>query len=310
MRKIFIFCCFLFLLFLSSCDENNIVTYKLSIDFPDSSTQSISVLGVNFLMKYVENGTFTMGIDFEIYPDSSIVFVHKGHKVTLTKDYWIGETEVTQDLWQAVMGYNPSYFKGNLQRPVEGISFYEAAIFCNKLSLLLGKEPVYSRSGETDPSKWGGVPKYITDIYEEWSDFSANYQAKGFRLPTEAEWEYAALGGKYSKNYMYSGSNNIYEVAVWNVQTTEAVKTKKPNELYLYDMTGNVMEWCNDYYAAFSDEPQIDPTENDVKKCNKANRVTRGGSFEIIKYRTTQRTYADATVKYPGSIGLRIVIIN
>ena len=160
------------------------------------------------------------------------------HSVTLS-DYYIGETEVTQELWEAVMGSNPSYFSGD-QKPVECVSWDDCKEFITKLNNLTGKN---------------------------------------FRLPTEAEWEYAARGGNKSKGYKYSGSNTISDVAwYWdNSSKTHNVKTKSPNELGIYDMSGNVYEWCEDWYGSYSSGSQTNPTG----PSSGSNRVCRGGSWNF-----------------------------
>ncbi len=199
--------------------------------------QTFNVNGVEFKMIKVEGGTFSMGATSEqgrdAYNDEKPV-----HSVTLS-DYYIGETEVTQELWQAVMGSNPSEFKGNNQRPVESVSWNDFQEFIKKLNRLTGKN---------------------------------------FRLPTEAEWEYAARGGKYSRGYKYSGSNDADEVAWYDDnsgRTTHSVKTKKANELGLYDMSGNVYEWCNDWYGDYQSNSQTNPTgPSKGEYC-----VLRGGSW-------------------------------
>ena len=186
----------------------------------------------------VEGGTFAMGGTAEqgsdTYEDEYPV-----HQVTLS-GYSIGETEVTQELWQAVMGSNPSDFTGNLQRPVECVSWNDCQTFVTKLNQLTG----------------------------------AN-----FRLPTEAEWEYAARGGNKSMGYKYAGSNTIGDVAWYsvNAEDTHAVGTKAPNELGVYDMNGNVYEWCQDWYSGsyYSSSPSINPTG----PASGSNRVNRGGGW-------------------------------
>ena len=160
------------------------------------------------------------------------------HQVTLST-YSIGETEVTQALWVAVMGNNPSKWKGD-NLPVEEVSWEDCQKFIKKLNKLMGRR---------------------------------------FRLPTEAEWEYAARGGNKSRGYKYSGSNSIGDVA-WYKETTNDkgtrdVKTKQANELGLYDMSGNVWEWCQDWYGEYSGGSQTNPTGATTG----SRRVYRGGSW-------------------------------
>ncbi len=200
---------------------------------------------------FVEGGTFQMGSTSGDSDEKPV------HNVSLS-DFYISKYEVTQAEWQEVMGTNPSYFKGN-NNPVENVTWYQAVDFCNKKSVKDGLEPVYSGSGNNMKC-----------------DFSKN----GYRLPTEAEWEYAARGGKKSRGYTYSGSNNIGEVAVYagnNDKSTKAVAGKKPNELGIYDMSGNVWEWCWDWYSSYSSTAQTDP----VGPTSGSYRVRRGGSWYI-----------------------------
>ena len=159
------------------------------------------------------------------------------HSVTLS-DYYIGETEVTQELWTAVMGNNPSYYSGNPKRPVEQVSWNDCQEFIKKLNRLTGKN---------------------------------------FRLPTEAEWEYAARGGKKSLGYKYSGSDIAGVVARYegNSSSTHDVKIKQANELGIYDMSGNVHEWCQDWYGSYSSSSQTNPTG----PSSGSYRVARGGSW-------------------------------
>lgn len=158
------------------------------------------------------------------------------------KPYAVGKTEVTQKLYKAVMGENPSYFKGK-DLPVENTSWFDAIYFCNRLSVMAGLEPVYSVDGETDVSKWSYTPhqhKYIS------GNITQNKVANGYRLPTNEEWEYAAKGGK---DNVYSGSDNLDEVAwyIYNSENkTHPVAQKNANGYGLYDMTGNVWEWVWD----------------------------------------------------------------
>ena len=192
--------------------------------------------GISIEMVRVEAGTFTMGATPEMkdpWDDEKPV-----HQVTLTNDYYIGKYEVTQALWQAVMGNNPSGFKGD-NLPVENVSWDDCQEFINKLNRITGKT---------------------------------------FRLPTEAEWEYATRGGKKSRGYQYSGSNNISDVAWYDSNSgnkTHAVGSKQANELGIYDMSGNVWEWCHDWDGSYSSSSQVNPTGAN----SGSRRVDRGGSW-------------------------------
>lgn len=179
------------------------------------------------------------------------------------KDYSISRTEVTQKLYESVMGENPSYFcrdnEGldeyeleNLKRntsnyPVENVSWYDAIYFCNKLSEKKGLQPVYAVDGETNVRKWDYEPHNEDEIYGE---ITQNIFSNGYRLPTVEEWLYAAKGGE---GYTYSGSDDIDKVAWYydnSNEVTHPVAQKKSNGYGLYDMSGNVTEWCWDYYGS------------------------------------------------------------
>ena len=226
-------------------------------DFPG---KVYTVNGVSFKMIAVKGGTFQMGSDDGYEWEKPV------HQVTLS-DYYIGETEVTQELWTAVMGSNPPKFTGNMQRPVEMVSWNDCQTFISKLNEL---------TGET------------------------------FRLPTEAQWEYAARGGNKSKGYIYSGSDAIDVVAWYNINSggmTHPVKTKVPNELGIYDMTGNVYEWCSDWKGSYSSAAQTDPTG----PATGSARVIRGGGWgsDATYCRVASRGSSTPTFSYT-SLGLRL----
>ncbi len=227
---------------------------------------SFTVNGVTFEMVYVEGGTFTMGATAE-QGDDAYDDEKPAHKVTLS-NYAICKFEVTQALWTAVMGSNPSYFKGE-NRPVECVSWNDCQEFLQKLNGLTGKR---------------------------------------FRLPTEAEWEYAARGGNKSKGYKYSGSNDVDEVAWYDGNSesqTHPVGTKKPNELGVHDMSGNVLEWCDDWYGDYTSTSVNNPTG----PSSGSDRVVCGGSWDYV---VRDCRVSDRYGGYPGGrfndVGFRLVL--
>ena len=267
-------------------DVTFLIDYLLSGEWPEenpSGTQTFTVNGVTFKMVFVEGGTFMMGASDDD-PDA-----HNNekpaHQVTLSS-YSIGETEVTQELWVAVMGSNPSSYCSNwgwiedLQRPVEYVSWNDCQVFICKLNELTGKN---------------------------------------FRMPTEAEWEFAARGGNESQGYKYAGSNDIDEVA-WYYDNcsveegymigrrTHTVATKAPNELGLYDMTGNVEELCLDRRENYSSEAQTDPvgpaTSSSMTRAGRGGGISNKAPYCRLPYRAGCHSRATKT----GSLGLRLAL--
>lgn len=217
-------------------------------------------------MVRVEGGTFTMGATAEQASDAFSDELPT-HKVTLSP-FLIGKYEVSQTLWLAVMGENPSVNTG-INLPVDNVTWNECQTFITKLNELTGKN---------------------------------------FRLLTEAEWEYAARGGNISKGYKYSGSNNLGDVA-WYIDnsnnTSHAMGTKAPNELGIYDMTGNVMEWVSDWKGSYSSGAQTNPTGPD----SGTYRVNRGGSYGNVERlsRITNRNSIDPNMS-SKTMGLRLCL--
>ena len=222
--------------------------------------------GVSFQMVEVRGGTFTMGATAEQGSDADSE-EKPTHQVTLSS-YMIGKTEVTQELWEAVMGSNPSYFKGS-NLPVELVTWEVCQTFIRKLNALTGKN---------------------------------------FRLPTEAEWEFAARGGNNSRGYKYSGSNTLSNVAWYDDNSsnkTHPVATKAPNELGIYDMSGNVYEWCNDWYDDYTSASQTNPTGPNSGLC----RVGRGGSWRAnARYCRVSSRYCSGQELCDTARGLRLAL--
>ena len=219
--------------------------------------------GISIEMVKVEAGSFNMGATPEMQ-DPYDDYEKPVHRVTLTNNYYIGKYEVTQALWQAVMGSNPSKFKGD-DLPVETVSWNDCQDFISKLNAMTGKK---------------------------------------FRLPTEAEWEYAARGGKKSRGYKYSGSNTLDDVAwCYTDYMTHVVGTKQPNELGIYDMSGNVWEWCHDRCGSYSSSPQTNPTG----AVSGSERVRRGGDSYDGDCRSSSRCCGPPANPFIY-IGLRLVL--
>ena len=244
--------------------ENNLTEANIEMSLlpQHPNEQEFTVNGVKFKMIKVEAGTFQMGSTSGDSDEKPV------HSVTLTHDYYMGETEVTQELWQAVMGNNPSNFKGS-NLPVETVSYQDVEKFLTKLNKLTGKN---------------------------------------FRFPTEAEWEYAAKGGNKSQGYTYAGSNTIGDVAwYWDNsdRKTHPVAQKQPNELGLYDMSGNVWEWCYDWKGSYPSGAQTDPTG----ASSGSSRVGRGGSWNLdaAGCRAANRDSSTPSYRY-DNLGFRLAL--
>lgn len=273
----------------------NITTTKQStLRFDLSQDKRVGSTGI--LMIKVKAGSFQMGSNSGGSDEKPL------HSVIINKDYYIGKYEVTQKQWKAVTGSNPKYYISN-NRPVTSVSWYDVIEFCNKLSLKEGLTAAYSNSG---------------------NNIKKNRNANGYRLPTEAEWEFAARGGNFSRGYKYSGSNTLGRVGWfwensgdkkltgdWDIDKindnqgrTHDVGTTQGNELGIYDMSGNVWEWCWDWYGDYSSSSQNDPQGGSTG----SDRVKRGGgwSYDASFTRTAYRDYGNPNLGR-SDMGFRLV---
>lgn len=276
MRKRVVHYCLLLTLlltpaFLASCkDDDEPIDYRdYSVQYTDN-TVVFNIHGTEFTMVLVEGGTFEMGATAEQGLEDPDENEYPVHQVTLSS-YYICQTEVTQELWQLVVHNNPSLILGDLSRPVDCVKWDMCQDFIAKLNHLLD------------------------DRFE-------------FRMPTEAEWEFAARGGNKSQGYKYAGSNDVNEVA-WYLSNSDAkthpVATKKPNELGLYDMSGNLWEWCYDWLAHYRPSAQTNPTGPD----DGTHHIMRGGSwtYDPSFCRVSRRNYISSVIR-ASNCGLRLAM--
>lgn len=271
--------------------------YKEYYTDSETAEATYTLPPTQFLMVYIPGGSYNMGSTLN--SDEQPI-----HRVTLSP-FYMSFYEVTVHDWSTIMITDKTKYAKNQNNPVTDISFYDILVFCNKKSISEGLTPVYTINNQTNPDLWGEIPNVSNSA---WNSVSWDWNANGYRLPTEAEWEYAARGTTDTPNYTYAGSMDLFSTGWWANNSNGVVHyvgQKTPNYINLYDMSGNVWEWVWDiygdaYYAT-------SPLNNPIGPSAGTSRVIRGGGYNsaAIECRVAERKYLFPWLK-SNAWGLRL----
>lgn len=286
------------------------LTARDGYTFTGVPADSFTVAGAVRVTYDADSGTVSA-----VFPNLSLIAIrggtfNNGSADMTVSNFRIGRYEITGKQYAAVMDLpDPSVVSGAPDSPVEYVNWYAALVFCNRLSMAEGLTPVYAIGGSTDPAAWGSIP---TGFDATWFAAVADWSADGYRLPTEAEWEFAARGGNAYRGFTYAGSNDIDAVAWYSLNSggkTHAVGTKQSNELGLYDMTGNVYEWCWDRQGNYPATAQTDyrgtEAATNIRTFRGGSANYSGGADNASSSTVSSRSGATESIR-SGMLGFRV----